>query len=74
MLNWPAPVVEGLPLPSDLQEPHQVSYKYFSELIAGLKHMLSTREVEDRVHESAIQNRARHQMGAPQEVNLKPEE
>ncbi|VVA24044.1 PREDICTED: serine/threonine-phosphatase [Prunus dulcis] len=69
-----APVVEGLPLPSDLQEPHQAAYKYFLELIAGLKHMLSTRVSQDRVHESAIQKRARHQMGTPQEVNLKPEE
>lgn len=26
-----------------MQEPHQAAYKYFLELIAGLKHMLSTR-------------------------------
>ncbi|XP_062008680.1 serine/threonine-protein phosphatase 7-like isoform X1 [Rosa rugosa] len=43
-----APVVEGLPLPSELQEPHKAAYKYFLELIAGLKHMVSTREVQTR--------------------------
>lgn len=25
------------------QEPHKAAYKYFLELIAGLKHMVSTR-------------------------------
>lgn len=26
-----------------MQEPHKAAYKYFLELIAGLKHMISTR-------------------------------
>lgn len=26
-----------------VQEPHKAAYKYFLELIAGLKHMISTR-------------------------------
>ncbi|KAM1462210.1 hypothetical protein ACFXTH_046481 [Malus domestica] len=68
------PVVEGLPLPSDLQEPHKAAYKYFLELIAGLKHMISTRGVQTGTNESTMQKRARHQIETPQEVNLKPEE
>ncbi|XP_024027915.1 uncharacterized protein LOC21388598 [Morus notabilis] len=40
-----APVVEGLPLPSDFSEAHKATFKYLFELVAGLKHMLSTRLV-----------------------------
>ncbi|XP_059458086.1 serine/threonine-protein phosphatase 7-like isoform X2 [Corylus avellana] len=50
-----APEVEGLPLPPNLEEPHKSAYEYFFKLIAGLKHMLQTRETETKV-----QKRRRH--------------
>ncbi|XP_015890694.3 serine/threonine-protein phosphatase 7 inactive homolog isoform X2 [Ziziphus jujuba] len=52
-----APVVEGLPLSSNLQEPHKAAYEYFLELIAALKHMLSTRVIEKGNCESFVQRR-----------------
>ncbi|PON96172.1 Serine/threonine-specific protein phosphatase/bis(5-nucleosyl)-tetraphosphatase [Trema orientale] len=48
-----APVVEGLPLPTNLQEPHKAAFEYLFELIAALKHMISARVIENGVHESA---------------------
>ncbi|PON96174.1 Serine/threonine-specific protein phosphatase/bis(5-nucleosyl)-tetraphosphatase [Trema orientale] len=47
-----APVIEGLPLPSDLLEPHKSAFEYLFELIAALKHMVSTRVIENGVQES----------------------
>ncbi|KAM3747323.1 hypothetical protein ACB098_05G026500 [Castanea mollissima] len=43
-----APEVEGLPLPPNLEEPHKSAYEYLFKLIAGLKHMLQTREIESK--------------------------
>ncbi|PON79385.1 hypothetical protein PanWU01x14_011200 [Parasponia andersonii] len=39
-------VVEGLPLSSYLPEPHKSAFEYLLELIAALKHMVSTRRTE----------------------------
>ncbi|XP_022960395.1 serine/threonine-protein phosphatase 7-like isoform X1 [Cucurbita moschata] len=44
-----APVVEGLPLPPSIEEPHKAAYEYFLELIAGLKFMLQTTENKDKL-------------------------
>ncbi|RYR42502.1 hypothetical protein Ahy_A08g038974 isoform F [Arachis hypogaea] len=38
-----APVVEGLPLPPNIQEPHRSAYKYLFELVGALKHVVVTR-------------------------------
>ncbi|XP_073223144.1 serine/threonine-protein phosphatase 7-like isoform X2 [Cicer arietinum] len=54
-----APLVEGLPLPPNIQEPHKGAYEYLFELVAGLKHMIATRETENMAHVSALQSRAR---------------
>ncbi|KAK7825745.1 serine/threonine-protein phosphatase 7 inactive like protein [Quercus suber] len=43
-----APEVEGLPLPPNLEEPHKSAYEYLFKLVAGLKHMLQTREIESK--------------------------
>ncbi|XP_030490635.2 uncharacterized protein LOC115706989 isoform X2 [Cannabis sativa] len=48
-----APMVEGLPLPSDLQEPHKAAFEYLFELIAALKHIISARVTENGVQKSA---------------------
>ncbi|XP_062087710.1 serine/threonine-protein phosphatase 7 inactive homolog [Humulus lupulus] len=48
-----APLVEGLPLPSDLQEPYKAAFEYLFELIAALKCMVLTRVIENGVQESA---------------------
>ncbi|KAF5452987.1 hypothetical protein F2P56_027935 [Juglans regia] len=40
------PEVEGLPLPPGIEEPHKSAHEYSFKLIAGLKHMLQTREAE----------------------------
>ncbi|XP_008458903.1 serine/threonine-protein phosphatase 7-like isoform X2 [Cucumis melo] len=45
-----APVVEGLPLPPSIEEPHKAAYEYFLELIAGLKFMLQTTENKNKIH------------------------
>uniref|UniRef100_A0A2N9HCA4 Serine/threonine-protein phosphatase n=1 Tax=Fagus sylvatica TaxID=28930 RepID=A0A2N9HCA4_FAGSY len=43
-----APQAEGLPLPPNLEEPHKSAYEYLFKLVAGLKHMLQTREIESK--------------------------
>lgn len=45
-----APMVEGLPLPPSIEEPHKAAYEYFLELIAGLKFMLQTTENKNKIH------------------------
>ncbi|XP_022133758.1 serine/threonine-protein phosphatase 7-like isoform X3 [Momordica charantia] len=45
-----APVVEGLPLPPNIEEPHKAAYEYFLELIAGLKFMLQKTENTNNMH------------------------
>lgn len=49
------PDVEGLPLPPSLEDPHKSAYEYFFKLVAGLKHMLQTRETMNK-----DQKRRRH--------------
>ncbi|TKY48281.1 Serine/threonine-protein phosphatase 7 [Spatholobus suberectus] len=58
-----APLVEGLPLPPNIQEPHKAAYEYLFELVAALKHMIVTRETENRARVSALQSRARKRKG-----------
>ncbi|KAJ7979134.1 Serine/threonine-protein phosphatase [Quillaja saponaria] len=58
-----APVVEGLPLPPNIQEPHKAAYEYLFELVASLKHMLITRETENRARISALRNRGKKRKG-----------
>lgn len=58
-----APSVEGLPLPPNLQEPHNAGYEYLFELVAGLKHMIAARETENRAQVSALRSRARKRKG-----------
>ena len=58
-----APVVEGLPLPPNIQEPHKAAYEYLFELIAGLKLMLMTREAGNRARLSALQSGAKKRKG-----------
>lgn len=58
-----APLVEGLPLPSNIQEPHKAAYEYLFELVGGLKHMVVTRETENRARVSALRSRARKRKG-----------
>ncbi|XP_025613675.1 serine/threonine-protein phosphatase 7 isoform X2 [Arachis hypogaea] len=63
-----APVVEGLPLPPNIQEPHRSAYKYLFELVGALKHVVVTRksswfsqfqETENRARVSALRSRAK---------------
>ncbi|CAI8612000.1 unnamed protein product [Vicia faba] len=54
-----APLVEGLPLPPNIEEPHAAAYKYLFELVAGLKHMIATRETENNARVSALRSKAR---------------
>ncbi|CAJ1955458.1 unnamed protein product [Sphenostylis stenocarpa] len=54
-----ASIVEGLPLPPNIQEPHKAAYEYLFELVAGLKHMIVTRETENRARMSALRSKAR---------------
>ncbi|CAI8611797.1 unnamed protein product [Vicia faba] len=42
-----------------LQEPHAAAYKYLFELVAGLKHMIATRETENNARVSALRSKAR---------------
>ncbi|OIW03768.1 hypothetical protein TanjilG_30044 [Lupinus angustifolius] len=58
-----APVVEGLPLPPNILEPHKSAYEYLFELVASLKHMIVARENENRTHVSALKSRARKRKG-----------
>ncbi|XP_061371074.1 serine/threonine-protein phosphatase 7-like [Gastrolobium bilobum] len=58
-----APLVEGLPLPPNIQEPHKAAYEYLFELVAALKHMVITRETENRARVSALRSRARKRKG-----------
>ncbi|KAK7271983.1 hypothetical protein RJT34_28297 [Clitoria ternatea] len=58
-----APAVEGLPLPPSIQEPHKAAYEYLFELVASLKHMIITRETENRALVSALRSRARKRKG-----------
>ncbi|KAK7261685.1 hypothetical protein RIF29_28002 [Crotalaria pallida] len=58
-----APVVEGLPLPPNIEEPHKSNYEYLFELIASLKHVIVTRENENRARVSALRGRARKRKG-----------
>ncbi|BAT91727.1 hypothetical protein LR48_Vigan05g201200 [Vigna angularis] len=58
-----ASLVEGLPLPPNIQEPHKAAYEYLFELVAGLKHMIVTRETENRARVSALRSRARKRKG-----------
>ncbi|KAI5413733.1 hypothetical protein KIW84_058043 [Lathyrus oleraceus] len=58
-----APLVEGLPLPANIEEPHAGAYKYLFELVAGLKHMIATRETENSAHVSALRSKARKRKG-----------
>ncbi|KAK7335862.1 hypothetical protein VNO80_27963 [Phaseolus coccineus] len=51
-----ASLVEGLPLPPNIQEPHKAAYKYWFELVAGLKHMIVTR---NRTRVSALRSSVR---------------
>nr|KYP58399.1 Serine/threonine protein phosphatase 7 [Cajanus cajan] len=45
-----APLVEGLPLPPNIQEPHKAAYEYLFELVGALKHMMVTRVSYDSYH------------------------
>ncbi|XP_062087708.1 uncharacterized protein LOC133794484 isoform X2 [Humulus lupulus] len=65
-----APTVEGLPLPSNLQEPHKAAFEYLFELIAALKHMISTRQTEAGVQKSAEGCVPNEGQGQNVEVNL----
>ncbi|XP_027928541.1 serine/threonine-protein phosphatase 7-like isoform X3 [Vigna unguiculata] len=56
-------LVEGLPLPPNIQEPHKAAYEYLFELVAGLKHMIVTRETENMARVSALRSRARKRKG-----------
>ncbi|XP_027342035.1 serine/threonine-protein phosphatase 7-like isoform X2 [Abrus precatorius] len=58
-----APLVEGLPLPSNIQEPHKAAYEYLFELVAALKHMIVSRETQNRARVSALRSRARKRKG-----------
>ncbi|KHN30064.1 serine/threonine-protein phosphatase 7-like isoform X1 [Glycine soja] len=58
-----APLAEGLPLPPNIQEPHKAAYEYLFELVAGLKHMIVTRETENRAPVSALRSRTRKREG-----------
>ncbi|KAI4329104.1 hypothetical protein L6164_021404 [Bauhinia variegata] len=58
-----ASVVEGLPLPPNIQEPHKAAYEYLFELIASLKLMLITRETESRARLSTSRSRSRKRKG-----------
>ncbi|CAL0322086.1 unnamed protein product [Lupinus luteus] len=58
-----APVVEGLPLPPNIQEPHKSAYEYLFELVGSLKHMIVARENENRARVSALKSRARKRKG-----------
>ncbi|RYQ98315.1 hypothetical protein Ahy_B08g094364 isoform D [Arachis hypogaea] len=58
-----APVVEGLPLPPNIQEPHRSAYKYLFELVGALKHVVVTRETENRARVSALRSRAKKRKG-----------
>ncbi|XP_058748949.1 serine/threonine-protein phosphatase 7-like isoform X2 [Vicia villosa] len=53
-----APLVEGLPLPPNIEEPHAGAYNYLFELVAGLKHMIATRETENSARVSALRSKA----------------
>ncbi|XP_028774403.1 serine/threonine-protein phosphatase 7 isoform X2 [Neltuma alba] len=58
-----APLVEGLPLPQNIQEPHKAAYEYLFELIASLKLVLMNRETDNRTSQSALRGRARKRKG-----------
>ncbi|MED6197026.1 hypothetical protein PIB30_052878 [Stylosanthes scabra] len=58
-----APVVEGLPLPPNIPEPHRSAYKYLFELVGALKHVVVTREAENRARVSALRSRAKKRKG-----------
>ncbi|XP_020223394.1 serine/threonine-protein phosphatase 7 isoform X1 [Cajanus cajan] len=58
-----APLVEGLPLPPNIQEPHKAAYEYLFELVGALKHMMVTRETENMALVSALRSRARKRKG-----------
>ncbi|KAK7402253.1 hypothetical protein VNO78_14372 [Psophocarpus tetragonolobus] len=58
-----ASLVEGLPLPPNIQEPHKGAYEYLLELVGGLKHMIVARETENRALVSALRSRARKRKG-----------
>ncbi|XP_057458115.1 serine/threonine-protein phosphatase 7-like isoform X3 [Lotus japonicus] len=58
-----APLVEGLPLPPNIQEPHKAAYEYLFELVAALKHTIVTRETENRTLVSALRSRTRKRKG-----------
>ncbi|KAL2332259.1 hypothetical protein Fmac_019840 [Flemingia macrophylla] len=58
-----APLVEGLPLPPSIQEPHKAAYEYLFELVGSLKHMIVTRETENMALVSALRSRARKRKG-----------
>ncbi|RDX62247.1 Serine/threonine-protein phosphatase 7, partial [Mucuna pruriens] len=58
-----APLVEGLPLPPNIQDPHKAAYEYLFELVGALKHMIVRRETENRARVSALRTRARKRKG-----------
>ncbi|XP_024027916.1 serine/threonine-protein phosphatase 7 isoform X1 [Morus notabilis] len=72
-----APTAAGLPLPSDLPEPHKAAFEYLFELVAALKHMLSTSVIESKSQGSAEKGRGPNENEGQKQnslVNFKPKE